>query len=224
MNLRHIRNIVFILLLGFFCILLINITLSYINLQTNVGFLRIKQWVFKSYSYPVSSVWISAFFIHVFTSVFCIIAGFTQFFRAFTYTKIHRIIGYTYVISVLLFSAPSGFIMGLFANGGTSSVISFCLLSILWWTFTYLAFISAKNKKFDLHGKWMIRSYALALSAITLRLWKWMYANWVDPEMELLHPMDLYRIVAWAGWIPNLLLAEALIKRKIHLNLLKPRK
>lgn len=70
----------------------------------------------------------------------------------------------------------------------------------------------------------MIRSYALALSAITLRLWKWMYANWVDPEMELLHPMDLYRIVAWAGWIPNLLLAEALIKRKIHLNLLKPRK
>lgn len=132
--------------------------------------------------------------------------------------------GYSYVISVLLFSATSGFIMSLVANGGISSVIAFTLLSVLWWTFTFLAFKAAKNRKFDQHGKWMLRSYALALSAITLRLWKWMYANWIDPEMELLQPMDLYRIVAWVGWVPNLLFAEYLIRKNIHLNLLKPSK
>lgn len=222
MAVKKFISIIFILLLGFFSILMIDITLSYSSLDTSTGFLRIKQWVFRSYSETFTSIWITAFFIHVFTSMFAIIAGFTQFFRGFTYKKIHRIMGYSYIISVLLFSATSGFIMSLVANGGISSVIAFTLLSVLWWTFTYLAFTSAKNQNFEQHRKWMIRSYALAVSAITLRLWKWMYANWIDPDMELLHPMDLYRIVAWAGWVPNLLFAEFIIRKERLLKLSKP--
>lgn len=49
----------------------------------------------------------------------------------------------------------------------------------------------------------MIRSFALTLSAITLRCWKVFFANFTD-----IPPMDRYRLIAWLGWTLNLLIAE----------------
>jgi hypothetical protein len=49
----------------------------------------------------------------------------------------------------------------------------------------------------------MLRSYALTLSAVTLRLWKWGIVAVFAPP-----PMDTYRLVAWLGWLGNLLLVE----------------
>jgi hypothetical protein len=53
----------------------------------------------------------------------------------------------------------------------------------------------------------MIRSYALTLSAVTLRAWKWTITNSFE-----LPPMDVYRAVAWLGWVPNLIFVELLIR------------
>lgn len=63
--------------------------------------------------------------------------------------------------------------------------------------------------------EFMIRSYALTLSAITLRAWKMGLANFTD-----IAPMDRYRIVAWLGFVLNLLLAEYVIRklRKMQTN------
>jgi hypothetical protein len=47
----------------------------------------------------------------------------------------------------------------------------------------------------------------LTLSAVTLRLWKLGITNTID-----IKPMDAYRIVAWLGWVPNLLIAEMYIR------------
>ena len=58
-------------------------------------------------------------------------------------------------------------------------------------------------------------------SAITLRAYKYAYVNWIDPEMNILGPMDLYRVIAWMGWVPNLIVAEILIFKGKHINLLK---
>jgi hypothetical protein len=55
----------------------------------------------------------------------------------------------------------------------------------------------------------MIRSYALTLSAVTLRAWKWSITNTVE-----LPPMDVYRAVAWLGWVPNIIIAELLIRKR----------
>jgi hypothetical protein len=54
----------------------------------------------------------------------------------------------------------------------------------------------------------MIRSYALTLSAITLRAWKYAITNTVEVP-----PMDVYRAVAWLGWVVNLGVAEYIIYR-----------
>ena len=197
--------------------MMVNLSIPYFDLDTNVAFLRIKQWVFRLHEGPVSSVWITAFFIHVFTSIFSVIAGFTQFNRSFLWKKIHRVMGMIYIVCVLIFAAPSGLIMGFLANGGVGSIIAFILLALLWWYFTFMAFKMVRIKNYERHAKFMYLSYALTLSAITLRLWKYCIVNFVY-EMP---PMDLYRLVAWLGWVPNFLIALWLISKNAHLKMLK---
>jgi hypothetical protein len=65
-----------------------------------------------------------------------------------------------------------------------------------------------KNKDYKAHQRFMIRSYALTLSAITLRIWKYLIMNYLE-----IPPMDVYRIVAWLGWGLNLIFAEIYIQR-----------
>jgi hypothetical protein len=196
-----------LLLLVFFLVLMTQITLQYIPYNTDVAFLRIKQDYIGAFHYRLS------FFVHVYSSLFVLFAGFTQFSDRMLKTKkwLHRLAGRFYVIVVLLLSAPSGFVIGLYANGGIYSRIAFCTLGVLWFVFTLLAFLRIRKGDYKGHVSFMYRSYALALSAITLRAWKYLIVYLFHP-----HPMDAYRIVAWLGWIPNLLVAEYLIHRKFN--------
>lgn len=192
------------LTLAFFTFLMARITAAYIPYDTDVGFLRIKQ------DYIDIDHWRIAFFVHVYASMWVLLAGFTQFserVRSY-YPRIHRAIGNVYVIDVLLVTGPAGLLMGIYANGGLTSKISFVLLAVGWISFTAIALVKVKKGDFAAHRNFMMRSYALTLSAITLRAWKWAITNSAD-----VHPMDVYRLVAWLGWIPNILVAELLIRR-----------
>lgn len=181
------------------------ITLAYIPYNTDVGFLRIKQ------HYIHIDHWRIAFFIHVYASIWVLLAGFTQFSSGIQrrQPRLHRTLGYLYVIDVVIITGPAGLLMGFYANGGPSSRAAFVLLAMLWIYFTAMAVIKAKQKNFKAHRNFMIRSYALTLSAITLRAWKFAITNTFE-----LPPMDVYRSVAWLGWVPNILFAEFIIRRK----------
>jgi uncharacterized membrane protein len=198
-------SILRLLILAFFSYLMLKITLQYLPIQTDVAFLRIKQ------QYLSILPWKLAFFVHVFTSMFALIAGFTQFSPLILkkYPLVHRWIGKIYVFNILFLTGISGLIMSFFANGGITSRVAFSLLSILWIYFTFKAYQAIRHKQIQQHQAFMIRSYALTLSAITLRAWKWIIVLLFAPP-----PMDVYRIVAWLGFIPNLLVAEWLIRRK----------
>jgi Predicted membrane protein (DUF2306) len=93
-----------------------------------------------------------------------------------------------------------------------------CVLAVLWIYFTAMALVKAKQKNFKAHRNYMIRSYALTLSAITLRAWKYGITNTMT-----LPPMDVYRVVAWLGWLGNLAIAEWLIFRQKKISLYKKR-
>jgi len=115
--------------------------------------------------------------------------------------------GKTYVGLVLLFSAPSGLIMAFHANGGMWAKLSFILLTTFWWWFTYKGYTTARAKEFSAHKKWMIRSYALTFSAITLRL-----SQMVLGIFFYLDPVFQYILVSWTSWTVNLFVAEIIIK------------
>ncbi|MBA3680717.1 MAG: DUF2306 domain-containing protein [Bacteroidetes bacterium] len=181
---------------------MLKITLQYIPIKTDAAFLAIKQSYIHLTHYRI------AFFVHVFSAIFVLLAGFTQFSKKIRvkFPVIHKHLGWLYVIVTLFLAGPSGFIIGVYANGGISSKIAFCLLSILWILFTALALLKITKKQVLSHRKWMIRSFALALSAITLRAWKYILVALFHPK-----PMDVYQIVAWLGWTLNLVIAEIII-------------
>ena len=186
----------------YFTILLFEITLQYFPLNYDVSFLQLKQIEIHSSYYYI------AFFTHVYSSIFVLIAGSIQFSNRIRdkYKSLHRWTGKIYVMLIILFSFPSGLIMSYHANGGWIARISFIVLSLLWFYFTFQAWAKAKNKDFVNHQKFMIRSYALTLSAISLRLFKFIIIYLFETP-----PMDTYQIVSILGWSFNLFIAEILI-------------
>ena len=136
--LKIIVSIIGLSLLAFLGYYMLLITLEYFPIRSKVGFLRIKQWVFRKYPGTESDIWFAFFYIHIASSMLVLFAGFTQFFKYFYKNKIHRYVGIVYVAVTLLLSAPSGFVMGIYANGGLWSQVSFIALSIIWWTTTYI--------------------------------------------------------------------------------------
>ena len=117
--------------------------------------------------------------------------------------------GYTYIVDVLLLAGPSGLIMGFYANGPVSAKMSFVILAALWIVYTALAYKKAIDKNFIEHRNWMIRSYALTLSAISLRLMAMYLQKWFHMEA-----FAEYTLIAWLSWTVNLVIAEVIIFMK----------
>ena len=199
------RNLIVYLVLCVGTFLMLRTITGYMAFRDDVGFLRFKQ------DYIDNMMWKAAFYVHVFSAIFALLAGFTQFSPEFLqkYRKLHRIIGRMYVWDILVINFPAAMIMAVYANGYLPSKIAFIILDCLWFWFTYKAVTAARQKRFTEHRQFMIRSYALTFSAITLRAWKLILSNSITID-----PVTLYMIDAWMGFVPNLLLAEWIIRRK----------
>jgi hypothetical protein len=97
--------------------------------------------------------------------------------------------------------------MSFYANGGRVSQTSFVLLTFFWLFTTFMAFIRIRKGDFLSHTKWNIRSYALTLSAVTLRF----YAYLFDVFEVRMGPKETYILLAYLSWIPNLIIAQFFI-------------
>ena len=184
----------------------------YFPWQDQNNFLVLKQDVVNT------QPWRFAFQIHVSASCFALLAGFTQFFNLFRNRKlkyIHRTFGYLYIITILVFALPSGFILAISSLGGISTQICFVVLSVVWGLTTILAVYYALHKKWLKHRNWMIRSFALTLSALSLRTWK-MFLYELQPYIDWLTPLHIYQIEAWLGWTINLIIAEIIIRKMLN--------
>src|SRR6476661_886498 len=119
-NSHFLVNALLLSALAFFVFLMLRITLPYIPYNTDVGFLQIKQ------DYIDIDVWRTAFFVHVYMSIWVLLAGFTQFSSGLRkgYPALHRGLGYIYAVDVLFITGPAGLIMGFYANGGITSKVS----------------------------------------------------------------------------------------------------
>ena len=183
---------------------MLRITLAYVPIRDDVSFLLVKQ------QYLSNGVWKAAFFTHVFTAMFALLAGFVQFSQwvRLRLPRLHRTVGYVYVVDILCVTGPASFIMALYANGGTVSRLAFTFLAVLWLFTTFVALRTALQRNFAAHRAWMLRSYALTLSALTLRAWKWAIVHCALLYGYHPPPMDVYRLVAWLGFVPNLIIIE----------------
>lgn len=189
----------------FFSYLMWRIVLPYTGWELDVEFLITKQHVIHLDYYK------GAFYLHIFSSLIVIISSAFLFLPGIlkSIPKVHKYIGRLYVFLVLLISAPSGLVMAFHSNGNFATSINFILLSILWWVFTFIGFQSAIKKKFIQHRNWMLRSFALTMSAVTLRLAQMILNTFftIEPDLQ-------YCLVSWGSWVINLIIVEMFIRRK----------
>ena len=192
---------------------MLTMIIEYSSFRTDIHFLKLKQ------VYLPITIWRVCFYIHVFSSVLALAAGLTQFSGHIQrkYKKVHRTIGKIYVIVVLLVNFPTALVLAYYANGLLPTKIAFTLLDCLWFFFTFRAYTAIRKKKIIEHKEFMIRSFALTFSAITLRTWNIVLSETFPGTDQL----TLYMIDAWMGFVPNLLVAEWLIRRKRKLSALK---
>lgn len=201
---RLFPSILFLAGIAFFSWVMFSIIWPYRSGRTDIDFLLTKQHIIHLLHYR------AAFYLHIFPALLTLVAGLTQFSGAILQRlpAWHRWVGRAYAFSILLVCGPAGMLMAWYANGGLVTQTSFLLLSGLWWWSTWMAWQAIRRKNIRQHGAWMLRSYALTLSAITLRLMQFglaMYSD-IDPE-------SAYRLVAWPSWVLNLAVAELVIRR-----------
>ncbi len=196
-----VKDFLVYLILSVATLLMLRTIIGYTSFDTHYAFLARKQ------EYLNNKFWLFCFYTHVFCSIVTLLAGFTQFSNHLLkhYKKLHRAIGKVYIVFVLFINFPAGLVMAYYANGYLPSKIAFFILDILWLAFTLKALQAAKAKRFELHQHFMIRSYALTFSAITLRTWKIVLTPFI------LNQEHLYMADAWIGFVPNLILAEWII-------------
>lgn len=201
---KRLLEILFFLSILYATYLLILLSLPYIHFIPGIEFLQTKQLIYHI------DWWRWSFYIHVFSSPIVILSGLLQFNKKLQRSnpKIHKRIGWTYILFVFFISGPSGLIMSFYANGGYPVQISFVALSSIWILSTYLGFHHIRKKNIEKHILWMYRSYALTLSAVTLRF----YAYLFDIFNLYLPPTETYILLSYLSWIPNLLIVELLRK------------
>ncbi|MDR3713135.1 MAG: DUF2306 domain-containing protein [Puia sp.] len=184
--------------------LMLRSILPYTAFKDTIGFLQFKQ------DYVHLWWWNTAFYIHVFSAVLALMAGFTQFNRNLLASRrgLHRWIGRIYAYDILFINVPAGLVLAVCANGGWPGKLAFLVLDSLWFIFTYIAVAAVRQGDLSRHRAFMIRSYAMTFSAIMLRTWKIVFSHTLQID-----PVMLYQIDAWMAFAPNLLFAEWWLRR-----------
>ena len=120
--------------------------------------------------------------------------------------KVHRWLGRVYCGAVVAGWVTS---LPIAAHAQTGQVASagFLALGAFWIVTTAIGYRKIRAGQLQAHREWMMRSFALTAAAITLRIYL--------PIVVVTHaPFAAgYSLIAWICWIPNLLLAEWLLRR-----------
>jgi uncharacterized membrane protein len=121
--------------------------------------------------------------------------------------SLHRWLGRYYLLSVALGSI-AGLAMAVVSEEGLPTHLGFATLGVLWFATGLQAYRKIRAGGIEAHRRWMVRNFALSLAAVTLR-------NELPLMLFALHWSFhvSYITVSWLCWIPNLLVAEWMIRR-----------
>ena len=202
---KRVFSIIFFWLpITLFSLLLIRNTLPYFSFSKDFSFIQERAVLFLKPIYNWS------FYLHIFAGMFCIGTALLQFSSSILRkrTKLHVWGGRIYVMVVLLLGAPTGLYMSFFAKGSFAERGLFMFMAISWFFFTLKGFVTILNKQVLAHKIWMMRSYAMALTAVTFRVY---YIILYLYDM----PLTLnYEVSLWISVVGNLMIAEYLVYRK----------
>ncbi|MGB7343044.1 MAG: DUF2306 domain-containing protein [Pirellulaceae bacterium] len=116
-------------------------------------------------------VWITAFYFHLVSAAVCLAVGpLLMVMRLIRVRRLHAVLGYLYLNSVLWIAAPTGLLISPTAKFGLLSAIGFVLTGLAWWATSWAGYAAIRRDDVPAHVRWMIRSYSIALSAVWFRV------------------------------------------------------
>jgi len=148
-------------------------------------------------------------YAHVFGAAFALLLGPLQFSARLRTARpaLHRLLGRLYLGLGVGMGGLAGLYMAFFAHGGLVSQSGFALLALAWLYTGARAYGAARSRRLREHRAWMVRNFSLAFAAVTLRLY-------LGPAVVVGLPFETaYQVIAWISWVPNILVAEFLLRR-----------
>jgi uncharacterized membrane protein len=191
-------------IIGIFSFLISLYPITYFVLERTFGLLS-----YKSVELLSNLFWNISFYGHIIFGGIALAIGWLQFNKKWRAKniKFHRIIGKTYVISVII-SGLGGLYIGFFATGGLIASLGFISLALVWLGTTLGSYQAILNKNIKQHEQLMIYSFAACFAAVTLRMWLPILIPLLQGDF-----IFAYQIVAWLCWLPNLLVAFIITKK-----------
>ncbi|MFI5149618.1 MAG: DUF2306 domain-containing protein [Bacteroidia bacterium] len=186
-------------------LLLVYNTIPYFSFKPDSSFL------IERISLYGKAVWKYSFYFHIAAGSLCILTALIQFSSWILKKrkKIHVVAGKIYVFVVLLIGAPTGLFMTFFAKGGIAERACFMAMAVFWFYTTYKGFVAAAiEKNFLSHKFWMIRSYAMALTAVSFRVYHILFL------LLGFSNYDNYAVSLWISVLGNAAIAEVFILLK----------
>jgi uncharacterized membrane protein len=120
---------------------------------------------------------------------------------------LHRWLGRLYLGVGVLVGGISGLYMAAHAFGGPAARLGFACLALAWLYTGARAYLAIRARDIAAHRRWMVRNFALAFAAVTLRLW-------VPASFAAgLEFAVAYAVIAWLCWVPNVAAAELWLNR-----------
>jgi len=207
---RFVFRILFWVPVVFFSLLLVRNTIPYYSFSPAFSFIEERALLFAKPFYYWS------FYLHIGAGMFCIAAALLQFSSAILKKRrqIHVWSGKIYVFVVLLIGAPTGLYMSFFAKGSFWERGLFLFMALFWFFTTWWGLKTIKEKNVLAHKHWMMRSYAMAMTAVTFRIYHLVFyvLDW--------NHLENYELSLWISVLGNLLVAEYFIykqsKRYLH--------
>jgi uncharacterized membrane protein len=146
---------------------------------------------------------------HVFAAMLALLLGPFQFMSRLRAQQpmLHRWMGRVYLGGGVLIGGLAGLYMSFFAYGGLPSRLGFGSLALAWLYTGLRAYLAIRIRDIAAHRRWMIRNFALSFAAVMLRLY---IPASVASGIEF---SAAYPVIAWLCWVPNLLVAEWLVRQ-----------
>jgi len=200
-SIRYFVSALFWIPVAFFSLLLVKNTIPYFSFSSEFVFIQERAVLFAQ------SVYKSGFYLHIAAGMLCITSALIQF-SSYILRKrkaIHVWSGKVYVYVVLLIGAPTGLYMSFFAKGSYWERILFMFMAVYWFYTTVKGLLTILQKNVLAHKIWMIRSYCMAMTAVTFRIYHIVFYYFGVSQLYN------YEISLWISVLGNMLVAEAFI-------------
>lgn len=159
-----------------------------------------------------------AFYMHISFSALALALGPVQFIRALQRRRptVHRWIGRVFMVSVALGSVSS-FVMAFFNSENFNGFFGFGTLAVLWAYTAWKGWRTARSGDYMSHQAWLIRCFALTFAGVTLRVWLGALVGiqlpFTDADGDAIMALA-YAPLPFLSWVPNLVVAEFMIRRR----------